>query len=96
MADLRPKLEDTLQEVDAGIVFIGEGALLMALTPLRQEDLPILPERQKAQRLMPFAFEAIEPWVHLGRLNNLSDVNDCHGFTIHCPADGDTPGRSNS
>ena len=43
----------------------------MALTPLRQKDLPILPERQKAQRLMPFAVEAIEPWVHLGRLDNL-------------------------
>ena len=59
----------------------------MALPPLREEDLPILPERQQAQRLMPFAVEAIEPWVHTSRLDNLSDVTDSHGFTIHRPGE---------
>ena len=78
--DLRLKLEDSLQEVDARLVLIGEGAFLMALPPLRDEDLPVLPERQQAQCLVPFAVEAIERWVHPSGLDNLSDLTDCHGF----------------
>lgn len=58
--DLRLKLEDAPKEVDARLVLIGEGVLLMALPPLRERDSPVLAKRQQAERFVPFAVEAVE------------------------------------
>ncbi len=54
----------------------------MALSTLREEDLPGLSKRQKAQCLVPLALKAVEPVVHPSGLDDLSDVTDRPGLTI--------------